>query len=75
MRCVDTVARYMFYTFSTLAPIGLLALTQLLKLSEKARKRIYALAGSMVLIGVFAMRWNVAIDGQLFSKSFLGYTT
>jgi len=72
---VDTVARYMFYTFSTLAPIGLLALTQLLKLSEKARKRIYALAGSMVLIGVFAMRWNVAIDGQLFSKSFLGYTT
>jgi hypothetical protein len=119
MRCVDTIARYLFYTFiidfslemldlvhriyeadesfrsidfmvhtrlylsqiviqiyiGTLAPIGLLALTQLLKLSEKARKRIYALAGSLVLIGVFAMRWNVVIGGQLFSKSFLGYTT
>ena len=119
MRCVDTVARYLFYTFiidfslemldlvhriyeadesfrsldfmvhtrlylsqvviqiyiGTLAPIGLLALTQLLKLGEKARKRIYALAGSLTLIGIFAMRWNVVIGGQLFSKSFLGYTT
>jgi Ni/Fe-hydrogenase subunit HybB-like protein len=119
MRCVDTIARYLFYTFiidfslemldlvhriyeadesfrsldfmvhtrlylsqiviqiyiGTLAPIVLLALTQLFKLSEKVRKRIYAVAGSLVLIGVFAMRWNVVIGGQLFSKSFLGYTT
>ena len=29
----------------------------------------------MILLGVFAMRWNVVIGGQLFSKSFLGYTT
>jgi len=29
----------------------------------------------LVLIGIFAMRWNVVIGGQLFSKSFLGYTT
>jgi predicted membrane protein len=28
-----------------------------------------------VQIGIFAMRWNVVIGGQLFSKSFLGYTT
>lgn len=119
MRCVDTVARYMFYTFiidfslemldlvhriyeadesfrsldfmvhtrlylsqiviqiyiGTLLPIALLALTQLFKLTEKVRKRIYAVAGSLVLVGVFAMRWNVVIGGQLFSKSFLGYTT
>jgi predicted membrane protein len=27
------------------------------------------------LVGIFAMRWNVVIGGQLFSKSFLGYTT
>jgi Ni/Fe-hydrogenase subunit HybB-like protein len=119
MRCVDTVARYLFYTFiidfslemldlvhriyeadesfrsldfmvhtrlylsqvviqiyiGTLAPIGLLALTQLMRLDEKVRKRIYAVAGSLTLIGIFAMRWNVVIGGQLFSKSFLGYTT
>ncbi len=119
MRCVDTIARYLFYTFlidfslemldlvhriyeadesfrsldfmvhtrlyvsqiviqiyiGTLAPIGLLAVTQLFKLSEKVRKRIYAVAGSLALIGILAMRWNVVIGGQLFSKSFLGYTT
>ena len=119
MRCVDTIALYLFYTFiidfslemldlvhriyeadesfrsldfmvhtrlylsqvviqiyiGTLAPIGLLALTQVLKFGAKTRKRIYTLAGSLTLIGIFAMRWNVVIGGQLFSKSFLGYTT
>ena len=119
MRCVDTIARYLFYTFiidfslemldlihriyesdesfrsldfmvhtklylshivvqivfGTVVPIGLLALTQVLRLNEIARKRIYALAGCLTLMGIFAMRWNVVIGGQLFSKSFLGYTT
>ncbi len=119
MRCVDTVASYLFYTFiidfslemldlihriyesdesfrsldfmvhtklyvshilvqiilGTVTPIALLALTQVLSLGEMARKRIYALAGCLTLIGIFAMRWNVVIGGQLFSKSFLGYTT
>jgi Ni/Fe-hydrogenase subunit HybB-like protein len=119
MRCVDTVARYLFYTFiidfslemldlihriyeadesfrsldfmvhtklymshivvqillGTVTPILLLALTQVLRLGEMARKRIYAVAGCLTLIGIFAMRWNIVIGGQLFSKSFLGYTT
>ncbi len=39
------------------------------------RLSLYATAGTLTLIGVFAMRWNVVIGGQLFSKSFLGYTT
>jgi Ni/Fe-hydrogenase subunit HybB-like protein len=59
----------------TVTPIALLGLTQILKLSDAARKRIYALAGCLTVIGIFAMRWNVVIGGQLFSKSFLGYTT
>jgi len=119
MRCVDTIARYLFYAFiidfslemldlihriyesdesfrsldfmvhtklyvshiviqimlGTVTPIALLALTQVLRLTEMGRKRIYVLAGSLTLIGIFAMRWNVVIGGQLFSKSFLGYTT
>lgn len=119
MKCVDTVARYLFYIFvidfslemldlihriyeadesfrsldfmvhsklylshivvqiamGTIAPIALLGLTQVAKLSDMARKRIYAAAGCLTLMGIFAMRWNVVIGGQLFSKSFLGYTT
>ncbi len=59
----------------TAVPLVLLFLVQIVKMPEMARKRIYAFCGSMILIGVFAMRWNVVIGGQLFSKSFLGYTT
>jgi predicted membrane protein len=39
------------------------------------RKKLYVIAGSLTMIGIFAMRWNVVIGGQLFSKSLLGYTT
>ena len=119
MDCVDTVAKYLFYTFiidfslemldlihriyeadesfrsldfmvhtrlflsqvviqillGTVLPILLIGVTQVVKLAQKQRKRIYVLAGCLTMIGIFAMRWNVVIGGQLFSKSFLGYTT
>ncbi len=119
MNCLDTIAKYLFYTFvidfslemldlihriyeadesfrsldfmvhsrlflsqivlqifvGTLTPLTLLALTQLVQFSEQVRKRIYAAVAILTMIGIFAMRWNVVIGGQLFSKSFLGYTT
>jgi Ni/Fe-hydrogenase subunit HybB-like protein len=119
MRCVDTIAMYLFYTFiidfslemldlihrvyeadesfrsldfmvhtklyfshivvqiclGTLVPLILLAITQVTHLPEFVRKRMYVTTGVLTLIGIFAMRWNVVIGGQLFSKSFLGYTT
>jgi formate-dependent nitrite reductase membrane component NrfD len=119
IRCVDSIAMYMFYIFiidfslemldlvhriyeadesfrsldfmvhsrlylsqivvqimiGTLVPLFLLFLVQVATLSEIARKRIYVFSGCLILISVFAMRWNVVIGGQLFSKSFLGYTT
>ena len=59
----------------TVTPLALLGATQVLKLTDTARKRIYVLAGCLTMMGIFAMRWNVVIGGQLFSKSFLGYTT
>jgi predicted membrane protein len=59
----------------TLVPIGLLAMVQLISMSTRAREGIYVIASSLTLCGIFAMRWNVVIGGQLFSKSFLGYTT
>lgn len=118
MKCVDTVARYLFYTFvidfslemldlihriyeadesfhtldfmvktrlwssqvvgqiiiGTLIPLTLLALTQLFTLTDSLRKKIYLISSGLTLAGIFAMRWNVVIGGQLFSKSFLGYT-
>jgi len=59
----------------TLAPIAILGATQILPLVPHIRKRLYAIAGCLTMVGIFAMRWNVVIGGQLFSKSLLGYTT
>ena len=39
------------------------------------RQRAYLLSSILILIGVLAMRWNVVIGGQLFSKSLRGFTT
>jgi Ni/Fe-hydrogenase subunit HybB-like protein len=59
----------------TLVPLAMLAATQLASFAEATRRRLYTIAGVLTLIGIFAMRWNVVIGGQLFSKSFLGYTS
>ncbi len=59
----------------TLAPLLLLGLVQVTELSPSLRKAIYVLSAALVEVAVLAMRWNVVIGGQLFSKSFLGYTT
>jgi len=45
------------------------------RFDPQLRRAMYAASGMLTLIGIFAMRWNVVIGGQLFSKSFLGYTT
>jgi Ni/Fe-hydrogenase subunit HybB-like protein len=59
----------------TLVPLAILGVVQLVRFSDRIRRTLYVTAGSLTLIGIFAMRWNVVIGGQLFSKSFLGYTT
>ena len=59
----------------TCVPLAMLGSVQLLRYSEQARRWIYGIAGVLTMVGIFAMRWNVVIGGQLFSKSFLGYTT
>ncbi len=59
----------------TCVPLALLAAVLVWRFSETARKRMYVAAGLLTLVGIFAMRWNVVIGGQLFSKSYLGYTS
>jgi predicted membrane protein len=39
------------------------------------RKSLYFIVSLLVLVGIFFMRWNVVIGGQLFSKSFYGFTS
>jgi predicted membrane protein len=56
-------------------PLVTLGTLQFYKPKENIRKVIYLIIGILVLIGIFFMRWNVVIGGQLFSKSFLGFTS
>ena len=58
----------------TIIPLATLGLLQVYKPSDQKRRLIYLMDGVLVLIGIFAMRWNVVIGGQLFSKSFYGFT-
>jgi Ni/Fe-hydrogenase subunit HybB-like protein len=58
----------------TLIPLITLGYFQFHKPNETFRKYAYFLISILVLIGIFFMRWNVVIGGQLFSKSFYGFT-
>jgi len=71
----------LFYTLSigqalvgTVIPLLLLGALQLARkyVSEAMRKRMYFACAAFILIGVFAMRWNVVMGGQFFSKSLRG---
>jgi predicted membrane protein len=59
----------------TIIPLITLAFLQFYKGRIKLRKTLYFVIGILVLIGVYSMRWNVVIGGQLFSKSFSGFTS
>ena len=42
--------------------------------SDELRRLIYLVAAVLVEIGIFSIRWNVVVGGQLFSKSLRGLT-
>ncbi|MHC5038066.1 MAG: NrfD/PsrC family molybdoenzyme membrane anchor subunit [Planctomycetota bacterium] len=56
-------------------PIILLGIVVLMQpfLTSPLRNTIALIASMILLIQVFAMRWNVVIGGQIFSKSMRGY--
>ncbi|MBW6461360.1 MAG: polysulfide reductase NrfD [Bacteroidales bacterium] len=59
----------------TIIPLITLGIMQIHQFREKIRKALYFVMGLLVLFGIFFMRWNVVIGGQLFSKSFYGFTS
>jgi predicted membrane protein len=61
----------------TLLPLFLLGTTQLFRdlIAMRVRRRVYFLSAFLIVTGVLAMRWNVVIGGQLFSKSLRGFTS
>ena len=59
----------------TIIPLITLVFLQFYKHKIRLQKTMYFIVSIMVLIGVYSMRWNVVIGGQLFSKSFSGFTS
>lgn len=59
----------------SLIPFILLMVTVLMNryLHERVRNTLSFVASLLLLVQVFAMRWNVVIGGQIFSKSFRGF--
>jgi Ni/Fe-hydrogenase subunit HybB-like protein len=74
----------LFYTLligqlcmGTLLPLAMLGSLQLFRdhVPVLMRRRMYFTSAFLIVTGVLAMRWNVVIGGQLFSKSLRGFNT
>ncbi len=63
------------FILGSVVPLFILGFVEVAKVGENVKTSIRVLSASLVLIGVFAMRWNVVIGGQLISKSLRGFTT
>ncbi|NOY40946.1 MAG: polysulfide reductase NrfD [Planctomycetes bacterium] len=57
----------------SVVPFFLLMIATRPKLPPWMMNALSGLAGILLLVQVFAMRWNVVVGGQIFSKSFRGF--
>jgi Ni/Fe-hydrogenase subunit HybB-like protein len=55
-----------------LLPMLILALVRSRRFNDDMRKLMYFTSVLLIEVGIFSMRWNVVIGGQMFSKSFRG---
>lgn len=62
-------------TLGIFVPFVLLLLVGLMKKRETLKLIMISISSILVVIGVFAMRWNVVIGGQEISKSLVGTLT
>jgi len=56
-------------------PLVLLGFVALKPMADTLRNRLGLICSALILVQVLAMRWNVVIGGQLFSKSLRGLTS
>lgn len=61
------------FALGSLLPLAILGYIALAHQKEHVKVALSFISSLLVLIGVFAMRWNVVIGGQLISKSERGF--
>ena len=59
----------------SIIPLVLLGMVSLMKMKDEMRNLLGLISSALILIQVLAMRWNVVVGGQLFSKSLRGLTS
>lgn len=57
-----------------IVPLVAIVLVKAFSAGPSVKTVVYFVVGLLVQVGIFAMRWNVVVGGQLFSKSFRGLT-
>ncbi len=62
------------FALGTILPILVMGMAEIVNLNERIKLIMRFTSAFFILIGVFAMRWNVVIGGQLLSKSLRGFT-
>jgi len=63
------------FILGSVLPLFILGIVAIANLREQVKTSLGFLSAVLILIGVFAMRWNVVIGGQLMSKSLRGFTS
>ncbi len=63
------------FILGSIVPLLVLGGAELGKIATREKTSLRVVSSSLVLVGVFAMRWNVVIGGQLISKSLRGFTS
>jgi Ni/Fe-hydrogenase subunit HybB-like protein len=63
------------FLLGALVPLFVLGVTEMSRLNDSAKLVVRVGSSFLVVVGVFAMRWNVVIGGQLLSKSLRGFTS
>lgn len=56
-------------------PFAMIVFTKIARFNEDLRRLMYFVAALLLQVGIFGMRWNVVIGGQMYSKSFRGLMT
>ena len=58
----------------SLLPMAGIVLARFGRVHDEMRRILYFISAFLVQVGIFSIRWNVVIGGQLFSKSLRGLT-
>jgi Ni/Fe-hydrogenase subunit HybB-like protein len=53
-------------------PLAILIVARIQRLNDQMRQLMYFVSALLLQVGIFGMRWNVVVGGQLYSKSYRG---